>query len=127
MRVSRSFNENFQFWQNEVAKQNVTIHSKAIVIDPFSDNPILITCSHNMGGKASKSNDDNLNIIVGNKALTQAYAINMMGVYHHYRWRFYRNSKKDSAPKWAGNVKSDVWQTWYTTGEKASEITFWLG
>ena len=122
-----AINENFQFWQNEVAKQNVTIHSKAIVIDPFSDNPVLITGSHNMGSKASQSNDDNLNIIVGNKALTQAYAINMMGVYHHYRWRFYRNSKKDNAPKWAGNIKSDEWQKWYSTGEKANEITFWLG
>lgn len=121
-----AINENFQFWQNEVAKQNVTIHSKAIVIDPFSANPVLITGSHNMGDKASKSNDDNLNIIVGNKALTQAYAINMMGVYHHYRWRYFR-SKKTSAPKWEGNIKSDAWQGWYSTGEKANEIKFWLG
>ncbi|HEY6900285.1 MAG TPA: phospholipase D-like domain-containing protein [Puia sp.] len=121
-----AINEDFQFWQDEVAKQNVTIHSKAIVIDPFSAHPVLITGSHNMGDKASKSNDDNLNIITGNKALTQAYAINMMGVYHHYRWRFYR-SKKTSAPKWEGNVKSDAWQAWYSTGEKANEIKFWLG
>jgi len=121
-----AINEDFQFWQDEVAKQNVTIHSKAIVIDPFSDNPVLITGSHNMGNKASNSNDDNLNIILGNKALSQAYAINMMGVYHHYRWRFYR-SKKTAAPKWDGNIKSDEWQKWYTTGEKATEITFWLG
>lgn len=121
-----AINEDFQFWQDEVAKQNVTIHSKCIVIDPFSNNPVLITGSHNMGDKASKSNDDNLNIILGNKPLAQAYAINMMGVYHHYRWRFYR-SKKTSAPKWDGNSKSDEWQQWYATGEKATEIKFWCG
>ncbi len=118
--------QTFGFWMDEVGKKNVTIHSKAIVIDPFSDNPVLMTGSHNMGDKASRSNDDNLNIITGDKMLAQAYAINMMSVYHHYRWRFYR-SKQTGTPKWDGNIKSDDWQHWYDTGEKANEIRFWLG
>src|SRR6185436_15084598 len=85
--------EDFQFWMQEVGKQNVTIHSKAIVIDPFGKKPILLTGSHNMGEKASRANDDNLNIIEGNPALVQAYTIHMLAVYHHYRWRFYRSGK----------------------------------
>ncbi|MFD0750015.1 phospholipase D-like domain-containing protein [Mucilaginibacter calamicampi] len=114
----------FEFWTKEMGKKNVTIHSKVILIDPFSDNPVLITGSHNMGGKASKSNDDNLNLIIGNKELARAYAIHMTAVYHHYRWRFYR-SAETTLPKWSGNVKSDIWQKWYATGEKAREIRFW--
>ena len=120
-----SIGEAFEFWAEEVGKKNVTIHSKAIVIDPFSANPVLITGSHNMGSKASASNDDNLNIITGNKALVQAYAIHMMAVYHHYRWRFYR-SAKSGQPKWSGNVKNDSWQQWYRSGAKAAELAFWL-
>jgi phosphatidylserine/phosphatidylglycerophosphate/cardiolipin synthase-like enzyme len=108
----------------EMKPQNVTIHSKTILIDPFSENPVLLTGSHNMGGKASKSNDDNLNIIIGNKELSRAYAIHMTAVYNHYRWRFYR-SKKTAKPKWNGNVKSDVWQSWYSSGENLKEIKFW--
>lgn len=115
----------FESWMKEIGIQNVTIHSKIIVIDPFSANPVLMTGSHNMGGKASASNDDNLNIIIGNTALTQAYAINIMGVYHHYRWRFFR-SRTDGSPSWEGNVKNDQWQDWYKTGDKAKEINFWL-
>ena len=118
-------NENFQFWMNEVGKQNVTIHSKAIVIDPFGTRPILITGSHNMGQKASKANDDNLNIIEGNPELAQAYAIHMLAVYHHYRWRFYR-SKKTSLPKWDGNIKKEDWQDWYSKGDKKKELDFWI-
>ncbi len=121
-----AINEDFQFWQKEVSPQNVTIHSKAIVIDPFSDDPVIITGSHNMGIKASHANDDNLNIIRGNKALAQAYAINMMGVYHHYRWRFFR-SRSTLNPQWDGNIKNDSWQNWYKTGNKAAELKFWLG
>ncbi len=119
-------NETFQFWMNEVGKQNVTIHSKTIVIDPFGKKPILITGSHNMGQKASKANDDNMNIIEGNPELARAYAIHMLAVYHHYRWRFYR-SKKTSLPKWDGNVKSEVWQDWYSKGTKKKELDFWIG
>lgn len=114
----------FESWMREMSKKNVTIHSKTIVIDPFSDDPIIIVGSHNMGSKASKSNDDNLNIIRGNKKLAEAYALHMSAVYHHYRWRFYR-AKNTGLPKWSGNVKSDEWQDWYTKGDKLKEIRFW--
>ncbi|MDB5006260.1 MAG: hypothetical protein JWP45_653 [Mucilaginibacter sp.] len=119
-----NINDPFEYWKKEVAKENVTIHSKIILIDPFSDNPVLITGSHNMGGKASSSNDDNLNLIIGNTDLARAYAVHMMAVYHHFRWRFFHSAPSDE-PKWAGNVKSDEWQGWYMTGEKAKEIAFW--
>lgn len=114
----------FESWMQEMGKKNVTIHSKTIVIDPFSDDPVIIIGSHNMGSKASKSNDDNLNIIRGNKQLAVAYALHMSSVYHHYRWRFYR-AKETGLPKWSGNVKSDEWQDWYAKGEKLKEIQFW--
>lgn len=117
--------ETFQFWMEEVGKQNVTIHSKVIVIDPFGTKPVVITGSHNMGQKASSANDDNMNIIEGNAALAQAYAIHMLAVYHHYRWRFYR-SKKTGTPKWEGNVKSGEWQDWYKSGDKKKELDFWI-
>jgi phosphatidylserine/phosphatidylglycerophosphate/cardiolipin synthase-like enzyme len=119
-----NINDPFEYWKKEVSKENVTIHSKIILIDPFSDNPVLITGSHNMGGKASADNDDNLNLIFGNKDLARAYAVHMTAVYQHYRWRFFHAAPSDQQ-KWDGNVKSDEWQSWYTTGEKAKEIAFW--
>ena len=119
-----NINDPFEYWTKELSKENVTIHSKIILIDPFTENPVLITGSHNMGGKASQSNDDNLNLIFGNKDLARAYAVHMTAVYQHYRWRFFHAAPSDQ-PKWNGNVKSDEWQTWYTTGEKAKEIAFW--
>lgn len=126
--------KDFGFWKQELPKPMVTIHSKAIVIDPFGDNPIVITGSNNMGKKASEQNDDNLNIITGNARLAQSYAVHMISVYHHYRWRFYRskvtdkNGKElDNKPKWKGLIESDEWQGWYDSGMNKKEIDFWFG
>lgn len=113
----------FDFWLQEMGKPSVTIHSKVVVIDPFSDNPVVMTGSHNMGEKASRSNDDNLNIIVGNKPLAKGYGIHMMAVYHHYRWRFYRTN--NAKPKWKGNIRDDIWQSWFTQGFNLKELDFW--
>ena len=83
-----------------------------------------MTGSHNMGEKASASNDDNLNIITGNQAIAMAYALGIFGVYKHYRWRFYRS--KTSDPKWNGLKKSDQWQNYYINGAGVKQIDFWL-
>jgi phosphatidylserine/phosphatidylglycerophosphate/cardiolipin synthase-like enzyme len=63
------------------------IHSKVLVIDPFSKDPVVITGSHNFSSTASGKNDENFIIIKGDRELAEAYAVNIMGAYAHYRWR----------------------------------------
>ncbi|MGH3669752.1 MAG: phospholipase D-like domain-containing protein [Pseudonocardiaceae bacterium] len=70
------------------------VHSKVILIDPFSVNPIVLTGSHNLGPKASKTNDENLVIIRDAPGLAVAYTTNIMAIYNHYRWRFRRHSHR---------------------------------
>jgi phosphatidylserine/phosphatidylglycerophosphate/cardiolipin synthase-like enzyme len=65
------------------------IHSKVLVIDPFSKDPTVITGSHNFSASASQKNDENFIIIRGDRELAEAYAVNIMGAYAHYRWRAY--------------------------------------
>ena len=60
------------------------------VIDPFSEHPVVLTGSHNLGPKASGTNDENLLIIRDAPGLAAAYATNIMSVYNQYRWRFRR-------------------------------------
>ncbi|WEK71426.1 MAG: phospholipase D-like domain-containing protein [Candidatus Chryseobacterium colombiense] len=115
--------EDFGFWKKELPKPSVTIHSKIVLIDPFGDNPILITGSHNMGLKASGSNDDNLNIIRDNPELCQSYAVHMLAIYHHFRSRFYRSKK---GAKWKGLIREDRWQSWYDGGSYKKELDFWM-
>ncbi|MDZ4837415.1 MAG: phospholipase D-like domain-containing protein [Candidatus Melainabacteria bacterium] len=77
-------------WQRELLKlpdAHSIIHDKIVVVDPFGDNPVVITGSHNLGFKASYSNDEALFIIRGNHRLAAAYLAHILNVYDHYRFR----------------------------------------
>src|SRR5207237_10145544 len=113
---------------------HATVHSKTIVLDPFGDHPVVMTGAHNLGPKASSQNDDNLVIIENAPALAAAYAVNIMGVYDTYRFRFRRAQAQQAGaaggggahPAWPGLQKADTWQDDYFTGAKARELAFWL-
>src|ERR1700693_3230496 len=64
------------------------IHSKVVVVDPFGAKPVVMTGSHNLGPKASGKNDDNLVIIEDAPGLAAAYAVNILGIYDQYKWRY---------------------------------------
>jgi len=63
------------------------VHSKVLVIDPFSPEATVVTGSHNFSQSASTGNDENFVIIKGDRELAEAYAVNIMAAYDHYRWR----------------------------------------
>ena len=112
----------------------VMIHSKVIVVDPFGKNPVVMTGSHNLGPKASGKNDDNLLIVGGANGLASEYALNILGVFSHYKWLYnlsIKNAKgpktgSKSSPQYDGNFDDDKWQDRYTGGVNLREIEFWL-
>jgi phosphatidylserine/phosphatidylglycerophosphate/cardiolipin synthase-like enzyme len=64
------------------------IHDKILVLDPHDPNNCVVALgSHNLGYKASYSNDENLTIVRGHQALAEAYAVHVLDVYDHYRFR----------------------------------------
>jgi hypothetical protein len=96
------------------------VHSKTIVIDPFSDDCAVITGSHNFSASASQKNDENLVIARGNKMLAQAYALHINGVYDHYSWRAYLASGGDP------NQIYKPLDGWKPGGSRAQELAFWM-
>src|SRR5262249_4372516 len=82
----------FAAWQRELLKAgpgaHAIIHDKIVVIDPMSPDCVVVTGSHNQGYRASYNNDENLLIVRGHQPLAQAYAVHIMDVYDHYRFRF---------------------------------------
>ncbi len=71
------------------------IHDKIIVVDPLSKNGFVAMGSHNLGYKASYENDENLVIIQGNQKLIQAYAVHVLDVWDHYRFRALQQEMHD--------------------------------
>jgi phosphatidylserine/phosphatidylglycerophosphate/cardiolipin synthase-like enzyme len=101
------------------------VHSKVLVVDPFSAHPVVVTGSHNFSTSASQHNDENLVIIRGHKALAAKYAVHVMAVYEHYRWRSYiRETLAAGKTPWSALDDDDHWLK-DEIKSKALEIAFW--
>jgi phosphatidylserine/phosphatidylglycerophosphate/cardiolipin synthase-like enzyme len=123
-----------KWFGNEYRGPMVMIHSKVVVIDPFGSHPVVMTGSHNLGPKASSMNDDNLAIIENAPGLAAEYAVNVLGVFGHYKWRqnqaIAAKGGQGAAPndtKWKGLQDNDTWQDGYYVDAKMREIDFWFG
>jgi phosphatidylserine/phosphatidylglycerophosphate/cardiolipin synthase-like enzyme len=125
----------FAFWRKELLKLPRTfamVHSKVIVIDPYGENPVVMTGSHNMGPKASGVNDENLLIIEGDSELSSQYAGHIMQVYSQYRWR-QSVQTQHGQPAWKGLADDDGWQIDAPQSDASAnkrrlrELDFWFG
>ncbi|HET6171110.1 MAG TPA: phospholipase D-like domain-containing protein [Gaiellales bacterium] len=81
-------------WAAEVTRQQfkqgigfAIIHSKVLVVDPFGDDPVVVTGSHNFSPSASTGNDENFMVVRGDRALAEAYAVNVESAWRHYAAR----------------------------------------
>jgi phosphatidylserine/phosphatidylglycerophosphate/cardiolipin synthase-like enzyme len=121
----------FAFWAKEFSKGgriSVLVHSKVMCIDPFGDNPVVVTGSHNFSSAASESNDENFVVIEGDKALAKAYAAHIMSAYNHYRWRQYVNVTTLSGREpWQKLEDKPSWQdSRLPSARQQAEWEFWL-
>jgi phosphatidylserine/phosphatidylglycerophosphate/cardiolipin synthase-like enzyme len=118
--------DQFSFWEKEILKTagaHAIIHDKIVVIDPFGDQAIVCTGSHNDGYRASYMNDENLLIIRGNQELAQAYAAHCWDVYDHYRWRYVLSKQGEAA--FSALDTTDSWQDkYFSDPEIKGEIAF---
>ncbi|HET6330438.1 MAG TPA: phospholipase D-like domain-containing protein [Holophagaceae bacterium] len=124
------------WFKDEYRGGMVMIHSKVVVVDPFGSHPVVMTGSHNLGPKASSKNDDNLILIENAPGLAAEFAVNVFGVFGHYKWRHNQAMAKKSGAgaksvpqgtKWKGLQDNDTWQDGYYAGPKLREIGFWFG
>jgi phosphatidylserine/phosphatidylglycerophosphate/cardiolipin synthase-like enzyme len=117
----------FGQWEAELQKFGFAIiHNKIVVVDPFSDDCVVVTGSHNLGFRASHNNDENLVIVRGHRGLAQAYACHVLDIYDHYAWRYWLHQDPQTFSK--PLEADDKWQERYIAGpdEKAPELRFWL-
>jgi phosphatidylserine/phosphatidylglycerophosphate/cardiolipin synthase-like enzyme len=119
-------------WIGEVTRGNflsqighAIVHSKVLVIDPLSDDPVVVTGSHNFSAPASEKNDENLVIVRGHKKLAIAYATYVMSVYQHYRYRSYvREMLAEGKTPWSYLEDSDQWLK-KELKSRAQELAYW--
>lgn len=73
------------------------IHTKLVVIDFTSDQPTVISGSHNLSNNASGSNDENFLILRGLVDVADCYGVEAMRLYEHYRFRWHQKHPETAA------------------------------
>ena len=96
------------------------IHSKFMIFDPLSNDPIIVTGSANFSDDSVKDNDENMMIIRGNLRVADIYLSEFMRLFNHYYFRTVLENLK-----FAGETPSDdslfltpndTWQQKYSPG-----------
>lgn len=63
------------------------VHAKLMIVDPLSEDPIVITGSQNWSDESCEDNDENAVVIRGDKRVADLYLTEYMRIFNHYRLR----------------------------------------
>jgi phosphatidylserine/phosphatidylglycerophosphate/cardiolipin synthase-like enzyme len=63
------------------------VHTKLMIVDPLTDDPIVVTGSANWSNESSEKNDENMVVIRGDKRTADIYLTDFMRIFNHYRLR----------------------------------------
>jgi phosphatidylserine/phosphatidylglycerophosphate/cardiolipin synthase-like enzyme len=125
------------FQKELLSAGHAIIHDKVVVIDPLSKTDcVVIAGSHNLGFKASYANDENFLIVRGNQDLALAYAVHVIDVYDHYKFRAAQAEQTRQAMLKKKTLKRPTdrgfldtkpsWQDDYISGKKGQELRYFL-
>jgi phosphatidylserine/phosphatidylglycerophosphate/cardiolipin synthase-like enzyme len=71
------------------------IHTKLMIIDPLTEDPIVVTGSGNWSSESCQDNDENMVVIRGDQRVTDIYLSEYMRLFNHYRLRGKAKTPKD--------------------------------
>ncbi|RWI33298.1 MAG: hypothetical protein EOR30_32100 [Mesorhizobium sp.] len=87
------------------------VHNKFMIIDPMSDNPVVVGGSANFSAASTNQNDENMIIVVGNKRVADIYLGEFMRLYSHHAFReSLKWREADDPPK---PLRTDDWWSDY--------------
>jgi hypothetical protein len=65
-------------------------HTKFMLVDPLSDDPLVITGSGNFSDPSVRENDENMLVIQGDTRVADIYLGEFMRIFNHYYFRYLR-------------------------------------
>jgi phosphatidylserine/phosphatidylglycerophosphate/cardiolipin synthase-like enzyme len=104
------------------------LHTKYLLIDPLSDDPVVITGSANFSDASTVSNDENMLVIRGNTRIADMFLGEFMRLFNHFHSRNRANARTDEqASRSHYLAPDDSWTApYYKAGaqEKAERLLF---
>lgn len=113
------------------------IHSKFLLRDPLSEDPLIVTGSANFSAASTNDNDENMLLIRGNQRVADIYFTEFNRLFFHYYFRsvqettFARlsaDAKRTSDQQSLFLAESDAWVKSYAPGKlKRKRVELYLG
>jgi len=83
--------EKFKTWLADALRgingQVHYVHAKLMIVDPLTEDPVVITGSQNWSDESCEDNDENAVVIRGDKRVADLYLTEYMRLFNHYRLR----------------------------------------
>jgi hypothetical protein len=89
------------------------VHSKFMLVNPLSNDPIVVTGSANFSGPSTDENNENMLVIRGDKRVADIYLGEFMRLYSHYAFRdtLARQAQGQAGVALSGDLAGDdSWQ-----------------
>lgn len=107
------------------------IHTKYMLINPLSDDPIVISGSANFSDASTRRNDENMLVIRGDTRVADIYLGEFMRLFNHFKFREFANRQAAGA---GGDddgflIPDDSWRAPYYEADsmKAKERQYFAG
>ncbi len=105
----------FDGWVKErltgLSKNVQYVHNKFMLVDPLSNDPIVIAGSANFSDASTTNNDENMLVVRGNTRVADIYLGEFMRLYTHHAFRESLGFKDNKGPKPLST--DDWWRDYY--------------
>jgi len=84
------------FWREEHTRKEgkiFFIHTKYLLVDPLSDDPLICTGSANFSGNSLENNDENMVLIRGDTRVADIYLTEFLRLHEHFYFRDAANAR----------------------------------
>ena len=94
-----------------------------MLLDPLSDNPVVIAGSANFSVDSTTDNDENMIIVTGNKRVSDVYLGEFMRLYSHHAFRESLHWRKPIDPPKPLRT-DDWWKDYFGNTERSTRREF---
>ncbi|MCK5116460.1 MAG: hypothetical protein KAR44_07645 [Candidatus Aegiribacteria sp.] len=88
------------------------VHNKFMLVDPLTDDPIVVAGSANFSDASTRRNDENMVITRGNKRVADIYLCEFMRLYSHHAFRESLKWRESNNPPKALRI-DDWWRGYF--------------
>ena len=105
------------------------IHTKYMLVDPLSDDPIVITGSANFSKASTDENDENMLLIRGNTRVADVYLGEYMRLWNHYAFREWLAERGAEAPISFRHLDttSTWWKSYFGNSARSRQRAYFAG